>query len=92
MDKFQEGCGQTIEASKKYELAVTELAEARKELADTSISLARAQHDSKHLRQRLVGPCQKLTHSPHAQTHPMSESSQGQQQKCLSMGDKKPVT
>ena len=70
VDKFQEGCGQTIETSKKYEMAVTELAEARSELADTSVALAQAQRDSKHLRQRLVGPCHTHILSTRPQSHP----------------------
>ena len=72
VDKFQEGCGQTIEASKKYEWAVTELAEARKELADTSVALAQAQRNSKHLKQRLVGPCYKP--NAHTQQTPVQMS------------------
>lgn len=70
VDKFQDGCGQTIEAYKKYQEAVTELAEVRQELADASSALAQAQHQIKLLKQRLVDPFAS-PHLPDAGIHPL---------------------
>ena len=55
VDNFHEGCRQRIEASKRLQEAVTELAAAREELAGTSSALAQALQEIRLLRQRLVG-------------------------------------
>ena len=62
VDRFQDGCGQTIEAYKKYQEAVTELAEARQELAEVSSALAQAQQQINLLTHRLVDFCASHLH------------------------------